>query len=334
MTDTAHAVLFALNSMSLPQNPAVIVMGDAPPAIYSTAFPDARFITPFAGCANAWTRLGHSAHTPPDKAHIVIAHISQQTIAAHAMLADAISLAVEGGLVIAVAENLAGGKTLTKRFESFGCAVTDISKHKCRVVWTSVPQAAQQETLQQSQTAGAIQPRDGDGLLTQAGVFSWDKQDRGTRILLETIASIPLQGAGADFGCGIGDIARVILRDYPHITHLTCIDHDARAIPCCTQNLSGFLGRFQCVWQDVLYQTRLTGLDFIVMNPPFHTGKSENKDLGQGFIKKAAECLKPKGILLMVANTHLPYEEPLKLLFSTVETINRADGFKVIKAVR
>ena len=45
--------------------------------------------------------------------------------------------------------------------------------------------------------------------------------------------------------------------------------------------------------------------DCVVMNPPFHAGRKTEPALGEKFIEIAAKALKPKGRLLLVANSAL-----------------------------
>jgi 16S rRNA (guanine1207-N2)-methyltransferase len=73
-------------------------------------------------------------------------------------------------------------------------------------------------------------------------------------------------------------------------------------------------------------------VDCIVMNPPFHDGRVGDPKIGQSFIENAAQNLKRKGVLYMVANRHLPYERTLSKYFEDVEMLAEQDGFKVIKA--
>jgi len=78
----------------------------------------------------------------------------------------------------------------------------------------------------------------------------------------------------------------------------------------------------------------LTGLDFVVMNPPFHDGGREDQALGGTFIREAAGVLRRGGVCWMVANRHLPYEAQLAPLFRSVRQVVQADGFKVYEARR
>jgi 16S rRNA (guanine1207-N2)-methyltransferase len=74
--------------------------------------------------------------------------------------------------------------------------------------------------------------------------------------------------------------------------------------------------------------------DMVVSNPPFHTTRDGNPDLGRGFIATAARILKPRGQLLMVANRHLPYEAELDAKFGLVEELPGSGAFKIIRASR
>lgn len=77
---------------------------------------------------------------------------------------------------------------------------------------------------------------------------------------------------------------------------------------------------------------RSAELDFIVMNPPFHEGGIENQTLGQAFITRAAQWLKPGGVCWLTANRHLPYEALLAAHFCAVTLVDTAGGFKIYRA--
>ena len=91
------------------------------------------------------------------------------------------------------------------------------------------------------------------------------------------------------------------------------LDADARALSCCKQNLGE---NYQYHWVDLNHQPTLSPLDFVIMNPPFHDGKKQESDVGKNFIINAAKSLKTNGILYMVANIFLPYEQNTQRKFS------------------
>jgi 16S rRNA (guanine1207-N2)-methyltransferase len=72
----------------------------------------------------------------------------------------------------------------------------------------------------------------------------------------------------------------------------------------------------------------------IVSNPPFHDGAHVRADLGRSFIKVAAQALNRAGVLWLVANRHLAYEQLLASEFARVRTVVQAHGFKVFEAVK
>lgn len=227
-----------------------------------------------------------------------------------------------GGELTVMAPKDRGGSRLKKELEAFGCEVVEGSKRHHRIC--TVDKTASLTGLDEAIAEGA--PRIVGGLATQPGVFSWDRLDPGTGLLLETLP--PMSGDGADFGCGIGLIARVVLTA-PKVTSLKLIDIDRRAIDAARANVED--PRVSIDWADATL-TELTGLDFVVMNPPFHDAGTENRNLGQRFIQAAHNALRKGGTLWMVANRHLPYEPILKPLFKTVEPRADAGGYKVFEA--
>lgn len=270
---------------------------------------------------------------PPEGAYsIVILMAPQQKDETRYLMAAALQQLSRGGTFITAAANDAGGKTLAKMLSGFGLSVSDYSKHKCRVVVTHQPKLARPDQIQTAIESGGPQQR-GDGFWSQPGLFAWDRIDTGTATLLHNLP-FGLQGKGADFGCGIGVIGQRILQRYKDVEKLTCIDIDARAISCAHKNLAEWKGRTDIRQEDITADFKLPLQDFIIMNPPFHQGKQEAIALGQAFIKKAAKHLKPDGILMFVANTHLPYEEIVQQNFSFTRVLSEKTGFKIIEAVK
>jgi 16S rRNA (guanine1207-N2)-methyltransferase len=240
------------------------------------------------------------------------------------VIAQALRVVKPGGALTVLAPKDKGGSRLRKALEGFGCTVTeDARKHHrfCFVVRPERPKG-----LKPAIDAGSPRIVEPLGLWSQPGVFSWDRIDPGSARLLELIPN--LAGRGADLGCGIGVLDGPILAS-PAVTELACIDLDRRAVACAEHNLDD--PRARVVWGDAR-AAGLDGLDFVVMNPPFHEGGSEDKALGIAFLQAAAGMLRKGGVCWLVANRHLPYEAALAAAFSTAEVRLDAGGYKIFEA--
>ena len=227
-----------------------------------------------------------------------------------------------GAELLAMAPKDRGGSRLKKELEAFGCMVEESAKRHHRICHAERP--AELAGVDQAIAEGS--PRLAGGLWSQPGVFSWDRIDPGTSALIKVLP--PLAGAGADLGCGIGVLAHAVLTS-PAVTRLHLIDIDRRAVDCARRNVDD--ARAEFAWADAT-GAPLEGLDFVVMNPPFHEAGWETKALGQRFIQAAHQALKKGGSLWMVANMHLPYEGVLEPLFARFERRDAGGPYKVFEA--
>ena len=218
-----------------------------------------------------------------------------------------------------------GGSRLARECEAFGCVVGYSAKRHHRICVGSRP--ARLVGVEEALAEGAPRRLDDLGLWSQPGIFSWNRIDPGTALLLEALPG--LSGKGADLGCGIGVLAHGVLAN-PKVTRLDLIDIDRRAIAAARRNVDDPRAHF--AWADVRAGIGLANLDFVVMNPPFHAAGTEDKTLGQTFIRRAAEALRTGGRLWLTANRHLPYESVLKPLFKRVNPLIEAHGFKIVEA--
>lgn len=239
-------------------------------------------------------------------------------------LALALRALKAGGVLTAMALKERGGSRLKKELEALGCDVDESARRHHRICVVEKPAAPL--GLDEAIAAGAPRRVEALQLWSQPGVFSWDRIDPGTVLLLKHLPA--LSGKGADLGCGIGVLARAVLAS-DGVTHLDLIDNDRRAIEAARRNIDDPRAGF--AWADAT-AAGLEGLDFVVMNPPFHDGGTEDKALGQRFIVRAHEALRKGGTLWLVANLHLPYEPILTPLFAKVERRAEGGGYKVFEA--
>ncbi len=241
------------------------------------------------------------------------------------VLAAALRALAPGGTLTALAPKTAGGARLKAELEAFGCAVQECFKAHHRICVAARPD--QPEGVDEALAAGG--PRQlPDGLWSQPGVFSWDRLDPGTALLLKTLP--PLSGKGADLGSGLGILAPALLVS-PKVTALTLIDIDRRAVEAARRNVTD--PRAQILWADVR-SVPLADLDFVVMNPPFHEAGKADASLGAAFIDKASAALRKGGTCWLVANRQLPYEKVLAPRFAAVTLKAQTGLYKVYEARR
>jgi 16S rRNA (guanine1207-N2)-methyltransferase len=291
----------------------------APPAELAVVPPGAVQVSPVAPGAEALEALA-----PASLAGAVVA-APPGVLERRYVLARLLQCLTPGAPLTALARKDKGGARLRKELEGFGCAVVESGRRHQRICETVRPEHP--IGVEQAVAAGELQFSEALGLWTQPGVFSWDRPDFGTQQLLAALPA--LSGRGADLGCGLGVLARAVLAG-SGVRQLDLVDLDRRAIAAARRNVDDPRAVFH--WADARSAPELSGLDFVVMNPPFHDQGVEDRELGQGFIRRAHKILRPGGTLWLVANRHLPYEAVLRELFRRVTPHGEGAGFKICEA--
>ena len=168
------------------------------------------------------------------------------------------------------------------------------------------------------------------GFIALPGSFSADGVDAGSAVLA---AALPgdLKGRVADLGAGWGWLSSEILKR-PKVTALHLVEAEWAALSSARANITDPRADFH--WADATALPALPRMDAVVMNPPFHRGRTGDPALGAAFIAAAARLLHASGTLWMVANRHLPYEEVLARHFLHVEEIPGTGAFKLFRAAK
>lgn len=240
------------------------------------------------------------------------------------VLAHALRTLIPGGLLTVSAAKDKGGRRLRGELEGYGCDVVERFKARQRICTIRRPDAL--PGLIDAIEAGSPVIVENIGLRSQPGIFSWNRVDPGTALLLRHLP--PLAGRGADLGAGLGILSMRVLES-PAVEELTLVEIDRRAVEAARVNVSDPRARF--IWSDAR-EMALTDLDFVVSNPPFHAEGIEDRGLGQAFIAAAGRILCRSGMLYLVANRHMPYEQVLRATFRTVKTLADEAGYKIFEA--
>jgi 16S rRNA (guanine1207-N2)-methyltransferase len=122
-------------------------------------------------------------------------------------LAHGLRALAPGGELISLARKDMGGSRLSRELQSFGCSVSEAAKRHHRICRSSRPAAP--SGLEVAIAAGGPQLLPALGLWSQPGVFSWNRIDPGSAILMAQPWTPA--GAGADLGCGLGVLSLAVL---------------------------------------------------------------------------------------------------------------------------
>jgi 16S rRNA (guanine1207-N2)-methyltransferase len=251
-------------------------------------------------------------------------------------IALAWSLLAPGGTLVLSAANALGGESLAKRIRESGLTLDAVySKAKCRVVSVTRPAGGAAALPPEWLALGDYRELPGTGLVAGPGVFSAHAVDPGSRLLCEALDT-PLTGRGADFGAGYGALSHHVLAQSPGIRTLDLYEAESKALAAAKINLAAWQSHVELGyrWTDITATAPGRGYDWIMLNPPFHSGTAAEPALGQRFINAAANSLDSRGALWMVANRHLPYETVLGTRFKQVADLGQSAGYKVYRASR
>ena len=158
------------------------------------------------------------------------------------------------------------------------------------------------------------------------GVFSKDRFDYGTRVLLNSVDIDKLFGNVLDLGCGLG-VVGIILGTFNKGINIDMVDINERAIDLAKNNL--VLNNVKAnVFVSDIYSNIDNKYDFIITNPPIRAGKN----VIRGFLLGSYDYLKDDGILYFVMRKDHGVKSMIKELSVKFNTsiVNKDKGFYVV----
>lgn len=313
----------ALDAVSLEGDGTIAVLHPSADANLS-ALPRDRVlvVSPMATVCSSFAARGYdvAADVPKDSRFgTTILCLTRARAEAQALVAQA--MACTDGLLIVDGQKTDGADSMLKALRARVQVSAPISKAHGKIYWMS-PGA------DFTDWAGGPELHPG-GFWTAPGVFSADGVDPASQMLAQALPET-MAGTFADLGAGWGYLSAHVLTRNVKAVHL--IEAHDMALQCARHNVTDPRAVFH--WADATTWKPAELVDGVVMNPPFHTGRTADPSLGRAFIAAAARVLKPHGALWMVANRHLPYEEALASAFTKVVDLDGDARFKLVRAER
>ncbi|MFQ5581792.1 MAG: methyltransferase [Mariprofundaceae bacterium] len=248
------------------------------------------------------------------------------------MASAMLQLRKDGQLLVCCA-NKHGARSYEKRLLELNGHISSASKSRCRVFSAKRTSDLDESLAESWIQEGAPRHISALNMQSQPGLFSWEKADSGTILLLSHLPE-HMQGHGMDLCCGYGFLASHLLSSNPDIKHLFLVDADHQALDCASQNLETFSDMTSLHWLDATTEALPTPVDWIVCNPPFHDSHQQDMALGQAIIQSACKSLAPEGRLYLVANRHLPYEATVQKCLKHQRVITQERGYKIIEGIK
>lgn len=161
-------------------------------------------------------------------------------------------------------------------------------------------------------------------------VFSKEKLDFGTRLLIENLLDNNISGSILDLGCGYGPIT-VILSDVNKNIQIDAVDVNERAIALSEKNIKLNNIKNTNIFISDIYANINKKYDYIITNPPIRRGK----EMLRVFLKGAINYLNPNGELWFVMRKNhgvLSMNKELDEIYD-VKVVCKAKGYYIVKCI-
>lgn len=162
---------------------------------------------------------------------------------------------------------------------------------------------------------------------TDHGVFSKKDLDFGSKLLIETLLTVPYTKV-LDLGCGYGPIG-ITLKVYDPKAIVEMVDINERAIELAKENAS-LNNVYTNVYISDGFEKVINTFDTIVTNPPIRQGKK----IIYKFFLDAKNHLTENGAMYFVMQKKQGALSAIKFckdIYSSVEVINKKSGYSIIK---
>ncbi len=280
------------------------------------------------GVPNASVRLGDGADAV-EEYDIVLSHLPRGREVIEKLIHDATRALKPGGRFYLVAHKRAGVKgAVAYATQILGRAGVVRQKQGYHVALAVKERAQTWEQWEDFQSLEIGLDGLPTTLVSQPGVFAWDRLDDGTAALIRAMEIHPGETV-LDLGCGTGLLALVAARRGGRVT---AVDADLRAVESTRRTLAANQVAAEVLISDCAQTVLERRFDVVVCNPPFHQGVGVAYDVARQMVRDVATVLRPGGRFYLVSNAFIRYERDTKGRFARVDEIFNDRRYRVLQA--
>lgn len=167
--------------------------------------------------------------------------------------------------------------------------------------------------------------------LSDLGVFSKDRLDFGTHVLLQSLPDFSDRKSLIDVGCGVGCIGICLKKAYPNLDVLM-LDVNERCIELTKKNIEN--NKIEAtVLKSSLYENVNGSYEIIISNPPIRAGKK----IVFGVVEDGFDLLKNGGEVYIVIQKKQgadSMKKKMEEVYGNVEVISKEKGYFVFKSIK
>lgn len=211
---------------------------------------------------------------------------------------------------------------------------TSLAQKKARLVFSEFD--ADIKTAESRYPDSYVLDTSGERYMNHANVFSREKIDLGSRLLLQFIPQSDRYNNIVDLACGNGIIGIAAAKANPH-AHLYFIDESYMAVESARLNVEHLLeNQSLCEFlvTDCLQGIENESQDLILNNPPFHQQHTVGDFIAWQMFKESRDKLRQGGELIIVGNRHLGYHIKLRKLFGNCSVLGSNKKFVILQAIK
>ncbi|MEU6412577.1 methyltransferase [Microbispora sp. NPDC046933] len=285
-------------------------------------------------------RLRTTRDAPPDRIDVLLVRVPKSLALLEDQLHRLAPHVHEGTVVVGAGMVTEIHTSTLKLFERvLGPTRTSLAVKKARLIFCSpdpgLPGGADPWPRSYALPAG-IGVVSGLTVVDHAGVFSAERLDAGTRLLLRSLPVRTGPEHVVDLGCGNGVVGLAAALSNGE-AEVTFIDESYQALASAEATFlanagAGATARF--VAADGLAGFPPGTADLVLNNPPFHSHRGRTDATAWRMFNGSRAALRRGGELWVVGNRHLGYHVKLRRLFGNCEVVASDPKFVVLRAVK